>query len=111
MFLICFDIANRNSFLNISQRWLPEINQKNAGTPIVIVGTKGDFRDERPDSEVSEMERVQALLLDLSENVLSVLTKYRKNEVERRNKSRGFSSERRTASSPTVHEALYLAYF
>ena len=38
--LICFDIANRDSFENIEEKWIPELKHYIPETPILIVGCK-----------------------------------------------------------------------
>jgi small GTP-binding protein len=44
VFLLCFDISDRTSFLNISSRWLPEIRKYEPNTPVLLVGTKSDLK-------------------------------------------------------------------
>lgn len=46
VFLLCFSLSCRHSFQNIKSRWIPEIRYFNPKTPIVLVGTKQDLRDE-----------------------------------------------------------------
>lgn len=38
--LVCFDIANQSSFLNIEAKWLPEVNHFIPDVPRVLVGCK-----------------------------------------------------------------------
>lgn len=44
VFLVCFDICNRQSFLNVSSRWLPEIKKYEPQVPVLLVGTKSDLK-------------------------------------------------------------------
>lgn len=44
VFLVCFDICNRQSFLNVSSRWLPEIKKYEPQVPVLLVGTKADLK-------------------------------------------------------------------
>eukprot|EP00058_Branchiostoma_floridae_P005060 XP_002590548.1 hypothetical protein BRAFLDRAFT_124528 [Branchiostoma floridae] len=44
IFLMCFDIGNRDSFENISEKWFPEVRHFCPDTPIILVGTKNDLR-------------------------------------------------------------------
>jgi len=50
--LICFSIAEPDSFENVTEKWVPEVNHFCPKTPIVLVGTKMDLRD---DAETLEM--------------------------------------------------------
>ncbi|XP_071101389.1 rho-related protein racA-like [Haliotis cracherodii] len=44
VFLVCFDIKNRDSFENIREKWYPEVQHHCPNTPKVIVGCKTDLR-------------------------------------------------------------------
>ncbi|CAC5373612.1 RAC2 [Mytilus coruscus] len=49
VFLVCFSLVHRPSFENVIERWIPEIRHHCPITPIVLVGTKLDIRqDEGP---------------------------------------------------------------
>ncbi|XP_076072312.1 ras-related C3 botulinum toxin substrate 2-like [Mytilus galloprovincialis] len=49
VFLVCFSLVHRPSFENVNQRWIPEVRHHCPSTPIVLVGTKVDMRqDECP---------------------------------------------------------------
>ena len=45
--MLCFDVTNRESFRNITQRWLPEIQRYHPSVQVLIVGTKSDLRTHR----------------------------------------------------------------
>ncbi|XP_011299633.1 ras-like GTP-binding protein RhoL [Fopius arisanus] len=45
-FLLCFSISARSSFENIFSKWYPEIKFHCPNVPIVLVGTKGDLRNQ-----------------------------------------------------------------
>ncbi|KAM9968706.1 hypothetical protein ACTFIW_000579 [Dictyostelium discoideum] len=47
VFIICYSVVKRDSLDNIKYKWLPEINQTNQGTPIILVGTKTDLREDK----------------------------------------------------------------
>ncbi|EGG23534.1 Rho GTPase [Cavenderia fasciculata] len=47
VFLICYSTVKRDSLDNIKYKWLKEINQSNAGTPIILVATKTDLREDK----------------------------------------------------------------
>lgn len=44
VFMICFDITNRESFDNLTEVWLPEIQFFQPNTPVLLVGMKCDLR-------------------------------------------------------------------
>ncbi|XP_031551058.1 cdc42 homolog [Actinia tenebrosa] len=44
VFLVCFDVSNRNSFENIEHRWIPEIRHYSPDSANILVGTKIDLR-------------------------------------------------------------------
>ena len=46
VFMLCFDISNRESFRSVTERWLPELQKYEPDTPVLIVGTKADLRDQ-----------------------------------------------------------------
>ena len=46
VFLLCFSVVNPTSYLNITQKWLPEIRKHNPKTPYVLIGTQCDLRND-----------------------------------------------------------------
>ncbi|XP_027196015.1 ras-related C3 botulinum toxin substrate 1-like [Dermatophagoides pteronyssinus] len=46
VFLICFSLVNTASFENVRAKWYPEISHHCPNTPIILVGTKSDLRDD-----------------------------------------------------------------
>jgi small GTP-binding protein len=46
IFLICFSIVSPTSFENVRAKWYPEVNHHCPSTPIILVGTKLDLRDD-----------------------------------------------------------------
>ena len=45
VFIICFSVADSNSFDNVLEKWHPEVNHYCPRVPIVLVGTKVDVRE------------------------------------------------------------------
>uniref|UniRef100_UPI00358EEAEC ras-related C3 botulinum toxin substrate 1-like n=1 Tax=Myxine glutinosa TaxID=7769 RepID=UPI00358EEAEC len=58
VFLICFALTSRASFENVRAKWFPEVHRHCPNTPIILVGTKLDLRD---DEETIEHLRDQKL--------------------------------------------------
>jgi len=46
-FLIMFSVVSPVSFENVKEKWIPEVIHHNPATPIIIVGTKIDLREDR----------------------------------------------------------------
>ena len=62
IFLICFSVVSRNSFENVSKKWIPEIGHHCPEVPYILVGTKGDLRgDAKYAGEEVSIESIHAL--------------------------------------------------
>ena len=46
VFLLCYSIVSPASFANVTSKWQPELAHYAPGTPILLVGTKQDQRDD-----------------------------------------------------------------
>ncbi len=46
MFLLCFSVDEPQSFVNVKERWYPELSHHCPRTPILLIGTKEDLRDD-----------------------------------------------------------------
>ena len=60
VFLICFSLVNQASLDNVGTKWYPEVSQHCPGTPIILVGTQSDLKDDLGDS-VPTITRSQVL--------------------------------------------------
>lgn len=49
VFMLCFAIDSKDSYENIRLKWFPEIKHHCSTTPIILVGTKLDVRDDTND--------------------------------------------------------------
>ncbi|KAJ3374955.1 hypothetical protein GGF31_005677 [Allomyces arbusculus] len=47
VFLVCFSVVSPSSFENVRTKWFPEITHHAPRTPIILVGTKLDLRDDQ----------------------------------------------------------------
>ncbi|KAB5555374.1 hypothetical protein PHYPO_G00033300 [Pangasianodon hypophthalmus] len=47
VFLICFSLVSPASFENVRAKWYPEVSYHCPNTPIILVGTKIDLRDDK----------------------------------------------------------------
>ncbi|GAV06757.1 hypothetical protein RvY_16691 [Ramazzottius varieornatus] len=47
VFLVCFSVVSPSSYDNVLLKWYPEIHHHCPNTPIILVGTKVDLRDDR----------------------------------------------------------------
>ncbi|XP_053393133.1 ras-related protein Rac1-like isoform X2 [Mercenaria mercenaria] len=74
--LICFSLVERDSFENIRQKWYPEIKHYCPYTPIVLVGTKLDLRDNNNEKEKAlnkDITHVEGMRLAQQVNVFKYL--------------------------------------
>lgn len=61
VFLICFSIISPASFENVRAKWYPEVSHHCPNTPIVLVGTKVDLRDEEETKEALKSKNLTPL--------------------------------------------------
>ena len=46
VFLLCYSVADRDSYKNVDLKWLPELRTSAPSVPIILVGTKMDKRGD-----------------------------------------------------------------
>lgn len=47
VFLVCYSVMNPTSFENVGAKWAPEVRHYCPNTPLLLVGTKADLRDNK----------------------------------------------------------------
>jgi Ras-related C3 botulinum toxin substrate 1 len=47
IFLVCFSVVHPESFLNVLDKWIPEIRKSCPDVPVILVGTKIDLRKDK----------------------------------------------------------------
>lgn len=51
LIIVMFSIVSPSSFENAANKWLPELQQHAPGVPLLLVGNKGDLRDQSTGSQ------------------------------------------------------------
>ena len=51
VFLICFSLVSPASYQNVKAKWHPEVAHHCPNTPVILVGTKQDLRDDKETAE------------------------------------------------------------
>jgi Ras-related C3 botulinum toxin substrate 1 len=46
VFLVCYSVVSRTSLENVQNKWVPELNRYSPETPKILVGLKGDLRED-----------------------------------------------------------------
>eukprot|EP00731_Ephydatia_muelleri_P028303 Em0019g1176a len=59
IFLLCFDLASSSSFESIKNKWHAELRHHCPNTPLVLVGTKLDLRDDKSTVQITHVQGVQ----------------------------------------------------
>ncbi|XP_052795827.1 cell division control protein 42 homolog isoform X2 [Mya arenaria] len=55
VFIVCFSVADEDSFQNIKTKWIPELRQYRPDTPFILVGTQCDHRVSKSDPKLSSV--------------------------------------------------------
>eukprot|EP01097_Dermamoeba_algensis_P002931 TRINITY_DN2166_c0_g1_i1.p1 TRINITY_DN2166_c0_g1~~TRINITY_DN2166_c0_g1_i1.p1 ORF type:complete len:176 (-),score=33.98 TRINITY_DN2166_c0_g1_i1:472-999(-) len=67
VFLLCFSLGSPATLQSVKDKWWPEMNKHNPGTPFILVGTKLDLR-ENPES-AAKIEGFQPVATDKGEKL------------------------------------------
>lgn len=66
IFILCFAVNLRTSFQNIKSKWFPEIRHYCPNTPIILVATKTDLRDDEKHKNTVTSSEGKALAEELN---------------------------------------------
>ena len=55
VFLLCFSINSPDSFINIPEKWAPEVKHSGPNVPIILVANKSDLRNE--EETISQLQK------------------------------------------------------
>ncbi|XP_052266320.1 ras-related protein Rac1-like [Dreissena polymorpha] len=61
VFLICFSLVSPASFENVRAKWYPEVSHHCPDTPIILVGTKLDMREDKETTEKLKEKKLSPL--------------------------------------------------
>ena len=56
IFIVCFSVDSKITLQNAKEKWIPELRHHCSNTPIILVGTKSDIRDEKRSKTISYAE-------------------------------------------------------
>uniref|UniRef100_A0A3B3D6W2 Rho-related GTP-binding protein RhoG n=1 Tax=Oryzias melastigma TaxID=30732 RepID=A0A3B3D6W2_ORYME len=62
VFLICFSLVSPASFENVRAKWYPEVRHHCPVTPIILVGTKLDLRDDKDTIEKLKEKKLSPII-------------------------------------------------
>eukprot|EP00475_Leptophrys_vorax_P005295 TRINITY_DN13213_c0_g1_i1.p1 TRINITY_DN13213_c0_g1~~TRINITY_DN13213_c0_g1_i1.p1 ORF type:complete len:191 (+),score=38.90 TRINITY_DN13213_c0_g1_i1:27-599(+) len=54
VFLLCYSVASPTSFANIRSLWIPEVDQRAPGKPVLLVGTKSDLGGDQMETQLAD---------------------------------------------------------
>ena len=63
VFLVCFSLVSPSSYENVKAKWYPEVSHHCPNTPIVLVGTKMDLRDDKETVQKLKEKRLTPITL------------------------------------------------
>ena len=46
VFLVCFSVISKDSYVNVTEKWVPEISHHAPNVPMLLIGTKSDLRND-----------------------------------------------------------------
>jgi len=61
IFLICFSVVSPASYENVRGKWFPEVKHHCPSTPVILVGTKTDLRDDAATIQKLKEKKLQPM--------------------------------------------------
>lgn len=58
VFLVCFSLVEKTSYENVRDKWYPEVEHHCPFTPVILVGTKLDLRENNGMQETERLEPI-----------------------------------------------------
>mmetsp|Transcript_62467 Transcript_62467/g.99303 ORF Transcript_62467/g.99303 Transcript_62467/m.99303 type:complete len:188 (+) Transcript_62467:102-665(+) len=46
VFLVCYSVISKDSYANVTEKWVPEISHHAPNVPMLLIGTKSDLRSD-----------------------------------------------------------------
>ena len=46
VFLVCYSVISKDSYSNVTEKWVPEISHHAPNVPMLLIGTKSDLRND-----------------------------------------------------------------
>jgi len=71
VFLVCFSVISPSSYLNVQEKWVPEITRHCPRVPFLLVGTDADLRDDPKVLERLAVKRIKPISRDMGERLAS----------------------------------------
>jgi Ras family protein A len=104
LMVLCFDVASRDMFDSMFEKYLPEVNHFIPNTPIVLLGLKADLRD---DAKVKAMLAERSLTIPTRKEIESRASKFNMKyfEVSTKNDPQGVTRTIEAFGAIIAHEA------
>ncbi|KAJ3274756.1 GTP-binding protein Rho1, partial [Borealophlyctis nickersoniae] len=71
VYIVCFDVGEPRSLLNVEDKWVPEVRYFSSTAPIILVGCKKDVRDDPEAVESLKRAGVEPVTFDQGSEVAS----------------------------------------
>ncbi|GMS94661.1 hypothetical protein PENTCL1PPCAC_16836 [Pristionchus entomophagus] len=84
--LICFSIDSPDSFLNITEKWAPEVRHFCPDVPIVLVGNKKDLRNDSQTIEELQKMKEEPVKVEEGRSISEQIGAYAYIECSAKNK-------------------------
>eukprot|EP01089_Gocevia_fonbrunei_P000763 TRINITY_DN1074_c0_g1_i1.p1 TRINITY_DN1074_c0_g1~~TRINITY_DN1074_c0_g1_i1.p1 ORF type:complete len:236 (-),score=35.37 TRINITY_DN1074_c0_g1_i1:113-715(-) len=77
VFIVCFSLTSPESFENVKTKWVPEVTHFNPKTPMVLVGTKLDLRDNAETIKSLKEHNLEPINSDGGEKLAKEISAYK----------------------------------